>query len=234
MKNLILPHWEALVSLFFPRLCPGCMDPLWGAEKGICFACQMSLPQTDHHLDYENVLWEKLNRHMPVSRAVALFDFQKYGKVESLLHQLKYNGQEQIGSFMGDWLGPELKESGVFEKAQAVLPLPLHPRRLKRRGYNQVRLFSESLARHLGLPLVDDLVYRKKETGQLAKLGEADRWKEVASAFEVHKNHNYQSLHWLLVDDVITTGATLVSCGSSILETVGGSISIVSLASRLS
>ncbi|NBS18209.1 MAG: ComF family protein [Flavobacteriia bacterium] len=210
------------------------MDPLWGAEKGICFACQMSLPQTDHHLDYENLLWEKLNRHMPVSRAVALFDFQKYGKVESLLHQLKYNGQEQIRSFIGDWLGPELQRIWrIQEGPSGIAPAAPSPT-TQAAGYNQVRLFSESLARHLGLPLVDDLVYRKKETRQLAKLGEADRWKEVASAFEVHKNHNYQSLHWLLVDDVITTGATLVSCGSSILETVGGSISIVSLASRLS
>jgi predicted amidophosphoribosyltransferase len=171
MKNLILPHWEALVSLFFPRLCPGCMDPLWGVEKGICFACQMSLSQTDHHLDYENVLWEKLNRHMPVSRAVALFDFQKYGKVESLLHQLKYNGQEQIGSFIGDWLGPELKESGVFEKAQAVLPLPLHPRRLKRGGVQSSATFLRKFGKAFGTSTSRRSGVSKKRNQTIGQIG---------------------------------------------------------------
>ena len=234
MKNLVLPSFRAFVSLFFPKLCPACMNPLCGAEKVICFDCQLSLPQTDHPWVHHNTLWKKMNDHLRVERAVALFDFQKNSRVQSLLHQLKYQDQQEIGSFLGNWWAPELKVSKVFGGVDAVLPLPLHPKRLKQRGYNQIQLFSESLAKHLKLPLVDDLVYRKKRTRQLAKMQTADRWEEVDQAFAVNRKKSYSFKHWLLVDDVITTGATLSSCGNAILQACGGRISIVSLASRLS
>jgi predicted amidophosphoribosyltransferase len=124
--------------------------------------------------------------------------------------------------------------SKVFGGVDAVLPLPLHPKRLKQRGYNLVQLFSESLAIHLKLPLVDDLVYRKKLTRQLAKMQTADRWEEIDRAFAVNRKKSYSFKHWLFVEDVITTGATLSSCGNAVLQACGGRISIVSLASRLS
>ena len=234
MKNLVLPILDAFISLFFPKLCPGCKNPLSVTEKVICFDCQLCLPQTDHPWDHHNLLWEKLNAWLKVERAVALFDFQKHSRVESLLYQLKYRGHEKIGAFLGDWLTPVLRQSKVFQEVNAVLPLPLHPKRLKKRGYNQVHLFSKSLAKHLELPLIDDLVYRKKQTQQLAKMHRHDRFKEVDEAFAIRQNSLYPPQHWLLVDDVITTGATIVSCGKTILRDCGGRLSIVSLASRLS
>ena len=234
MKNLIKPTLGAFVSLFFPKLCPGCMNPLYGTEKIVCFDCQLSLPQTDHPWDHHNLLWERINERLKVERAVSLFDFKKRSRVASLLYQLKNRGQEEIGAFLGDWLGPLLRQSSVFGEVDAVLPLPLHPKRLRQRGYNQVQLFSKSLAKHLKLPLIDDLVYQKKQTGQLAKMQGLDRFKEVDEAFAIRQNNLYPPQHWLLVDDVITTGATIVSCGKTILEDCGGRLSIVSLASRLS
>ncbi|MGB2136028.1 MAG: ComF family protein [Flavobacteriaceae bacterium] len=234
MKNLIKPTLGAFVSLFFPKLCPGCMNPLYGTEKIVCFDCQLSLPQTDHPWDHHNLLWERINERLKVERAVSLFDFKKRSRVASLLYQLKYRGQEEIGAFLGDWLGPLLRQSSVFGEVDAVLPLPLHPKRLRQRGYNQVQLFSKSLAKHLKLPLIDDLVYRKKQTRQLAKMQGLDCFKEVDEAFAIRQNNLYPPQHWLLVDDVITTGATIVSCGKTILEDCGGRLSIVSLASRLS
>ena len=138
MKNLVKPTLAAFVSLFFPKLCPGCMNPLFGKEKVICFDCQMSLPQTDHLWDLENVLWKKMNQLLKVERAVALLEFQKHSRVQSLLHQLKYKGQQEIGSFLGKWLVPQLKSSNGFGGVDVVLPLPLHPKRLKQRGYNQI------------------------------------------------------------------------------------------------
>lgn len=234
MKNLIKPTLGAFVSLFFPKLCPGCMNPFYGTEKIVCFDCQLSLPHTDHPWDHHNLLWERINERLKVERAVSLFDFKKRSRVASLLYQLKYRGQEEIGAFLGDWLGPLLRQSSVFGEVDAVLPLPLHPKRLRQRGYNQVQLFSKSLAKHLKLPLIDDLVYRKKQTRQLAKMQGLDRFKEVDEAFAIRQNNLYPPQHWLLVDDVITTGATIVSCGKTILEDCGGRLSIVSLASRLS
>jgi predicted amidophosphoribosyltransferase len=103
MKNLVLPSLRAFVSLFFSKLCPACMTPLCGAEKVICFDCQLSLPQTDHPWVHHNTLWKKMNDHLRVERAMALFDFQKNSRVQSLLHQLKYQDQQEIGSFLGNW-----------------------------------------------------------------------------------------------------------------------------------
>ena len=195
MKNLIKPTLGAFVSLFFPKLCPGCMNPLYGAEKIICFDCQLSLPQTDHPWDHHNILWERINERLRVERAVALFDFQKHSRVASLLYQLKYRGQEEIGAFLGDWLTPILRQSKVFDEVDAVLPLPLHPKRLKQRGYNQVQLFSKSLAKHLGRPVIEDLVYRKKQTRQLAKMQGMDRLKEVDAAFAICQIGRYPPQH---------------------------------------
>ena len=187
-----------------------------------------------HPWDHHNLLWERIIERLRVERAVALFDFQKHSRVASLLYQLKYRGQEEIGAFLGDWLTPLLRQSKVFDEVDAVLPLPLHPKRLKQRGYNQVQLFSKSLAKHLGRPVIEDLVYRKKQTRQLAKMQGMDRLKEVDAAFAICQIGRYPTQHWLLVDDVITTGATIISCGRTILEDCGGRLSIVSLASRLS
>ena len=233
MKNLVLSGLQAFVSLFFPKLCPCCLSPLDLEEKVVCFNCQMNLPLTDHHLDPSNLLWEKLNQLLPIERAVALMFFQKDSRVESLLYQLKYRGHQEIGTFLGNWLGPKLKKAKVFEKADALIPLPLHPRRFKQRGYNQIQLFTEALANQLEVPVVNDLIYRKKQTKQLAKLKSSNRWEEVSEAFDLKKDNSYGEKHWLLVDDVITTGATIVSCGKVLLEHQGGRLSIVSLASRM-
>jgi len=234
MKNTLSRSFSAFVSLFFPKLCPACHSPLSVHEKVICWYCQMSLPQTFHYNDPLNSLWQKMNEFLQVENAVALFDFQKNSRIASLLHALKYRGNQQIGAFLANWLAPLLIQSEVFREVDAILPLPLHPTRHKSRGYNQVQLFSERLAHHLEIPVIHDLVFRKKKTRQLAMMKQMDRWKEVEEAFGVNKDRHYVPQHWLLVDDVITTGATISSCGKVILEGCGGRISIVSLASRLS
>lgn len=234
MKNLVLPSLRSFAAIFFPKLCPGCMNPLHETERVICWGCQLSLPQTDHPWDFQNELWEKMNQFGRVERVVSLFDFHKNSRVQSLLHQLKYKGQQEIGKFLGNWIAPQIMASKVFSEVDAVLPLPLHPERFRQRGYNQVQKFSDCLAHHLGLPVVNDLVVRKKKTRPLVKMKNTDRWEEVDNAFAVKGYQNNTFKHFLLVDDVITTGATLSSCANALLETCGGSISFVALASRLS
>ena len=123
MKNLIKPTLGAFVSLFFLKLCPGSMNPLYGAENIICFDCQLSLPQTDHPWDHYNILWERINKRLRVERVVALIDFQKHSRVASLLYQLKYRGQEEIGAFLGDWLTPILRQSKVFDEVDAAFAI---------------------------------------------------------------------------------------------------------------
>ena len=210
------------------------MNPLHETERVICWGCQLSLPQTDHPWDFQNELWEKMNQFGRVERVVSLFDFHKNSRVQSFLHQLKYKGQQEIGEFLGNWIAPQIMASKVFSEVDAVLPLPLHPERLRQRGYNQVQKFSDCLAHHLGLPVVNDLVVRKKKTRPLVKMKNTDRWEEVDNAFAVKGYQNNTFKHFLLVDDVITTGATLSSCANALLEACGGSISFVALASRLS
>ena len=120
MKNFVNPTLAAFVSLFFPKLCPGFMNPLFGKEKVIYFDCQMSLSQTDHLWEFENFLWKKMNQLLKVERAGALLESQKHSRVQSLLHQLKDKGQQEIGSFLGNWLVPQLKESNGFVGVDVV------------------------------------------------------------------------------------------------------------------
>lgn len=141
MKNLVLPSLRSFAAIFFPKLCPGCMNPLHETERVICWGCQLSLPQTDHPWDFQNELWEKMNQFGRVERVVSLFDFHKNSRVQSLLHQLKYKGQQEIGEFLGNWIAPQIMASKVFSEVDAVLPLPLHPERFRQRGYNQVQKF---------------------------------------------------------------------------------------------
>ena len=234
MKNLTVSIFKEFFSLFFPRICPGCLEPLTAYEKCICTQCQLSMPLTNFHLNANNELWQRLNQQLPLEFAVPMFFFQKDSLVESMIYQLKYKGQQEIGKFLGNWMGSYLKESNIFSEIDGVIPVPLHPKRFKKRGYNQVSCFSKALADKLEAPFVEDYVYRNKNTKQFARFVKSNRWEEVKDAFSVNFESKHKGRHCLLVDDVITTGATLVSCGKTILKQSKGRLSIVTLASRLS
>jgi ComF family protein len=231
MKNFAKEFASALVNLFFPLQCLGCNTPLTPHEKDICVHCQLQLPFTYFHLDGNNPMVQKLNTLLKIEAATALCYFEKNSILERMLYQLKYGGQKQLGAYFGSLMGELLLALKEFKNVEAVIPVPLHPRRKRKRGYNQVSLFGKTIAQHLDVPFIEGLLLRTENTKQLAKTTD-DRNAVLKNAFELDtKNSNPK--HWLLVDDVITTGATLDACGSLLLKNPENQLSIATIGYRI-
>jgi ComF family protein len=231
MKNFAKEFASALVNLFFPLQCLGCNTPLTPHEKDICVHCQLQLPFTYFHLDENNPMTQKLNALLKIEATTSLCYFEKNSVFEQLIYQLKYGGQKQLGAYFGSLMGELLLALKEFKNVEAVIPVPLHPRRKRKRGYNQVSLFGKTIAQHLDVPFIEGLLLRTENTKQLAKTTD-DRNAVLKNAFELDtKNSNPK--HWLLVDDVITTGATLDACGSLLLKNPENQLSIATIGYRI-
>ncbi|NER17086.1 ComF family protein [Spongiivirga citrea] len=150
--------------------------------------------------------------------------------MQQIIHQLKYKGQQQVGTFFGNWYGTILREDGVFKDVDVIIPVPLHKKRLKQRGYNQVTTFSRALGEKLDIVFDETSFKRTKNTSRQVFRSRGDRWQRLQNAFAVIDEKNLKGKHILLVDDVITTGATLEACANILLKIPGTTISIVTLA----
>ena len=231
MKNFAKEFANDLVNLFFPVQCLGCNSPLTPHEKNICVHCQLQLPFTYFHLDGNNPMTQKLTALLKIETATALCYFDENSVFEQMIYQLKYGGQEQLGAYFGSLMGELLLSLKEFENIEAVIPVPLHPRRKRKRGYNQVTLFRKTIAQRLDVPFIEGFLLRTENTKQLAKTTD-DRNAVLKNAFELGtKNSNPK--HWLLVDDIITTGATLDACGSLLLKNPENQLSIATIGYRI-
>jgi ComF family protein len=161
--------------------------------------------------------------------ATAFFHFSKGEKVQRMIHKLKYNGEKEIGVKVGEWMGQELKEADGFAKADLVVPVPLHPRRQSKRGYNQSAMLAEGLSKSMGIPFSEAMA-RYKETTTQTRKHRYERFENVNRVFGVRNIAKVENKHILLVDDVITTGSTLIACAESLLEVPGTKVSIATMA----
>lgn len=222
--------WKHLLNLFFPKSCAGCDSFLLSNEKVICTHCRHEIPLTNHHKIEENEIFQKFYGRIPLEFGSALFYFHKKGIVQELMHKLKYKGQEEIGEVIGNWYSEELKEVEVFKNIDFIIPVPLHKKRLKERGYNQVEKFGRALSSKLEIPFNDQLLYRKLYTKTQTKkdlLGRAD---VISTVFDVSFTENHHNKHFLLIDDVLTTGSTLEACSRALLKIPNAKISIICMA----
>ncbi len=218
------------IDMLFPRTCLTCRSLLEKNEELICTHCRYELPQTNFHLQADNDLARKFWGRVPLKYAFAYLRFVKTGKVQMLLHHLKYYGKEEIGEMLGRWYGNELKKSELAQEFDLVLPVPLHPSKLKKRGYNQCDSIAKGLAEGLGIAWDSQLLVRNKATMSQTRKDRIERWENVEDIFSVLQLEKVRDKHILLIDDVITTGATLEAC-SLPLQNVGcKSLSIAGLA----
>jgi len=219
-----------LFCLFFPNLCAGCGRPLMRGEKVICTLCLFHLPKTYFHHDDDNpltkVFWGRVN----LEGVAAYVYFQKGGTVQHLLHQLKYKGQKEIGVQIDKLYGVELKTAEVFRDAELIIPVPLHPRKLRKRGYNQSGMFAEGLASVMQARLETRALYRKVYSQTQTRKARYNRWENVENIFAVRNPERIRGKHILLVDDVITTGATSEACAQALLEVPGVRVSVAAIA----
>lgn len=217
-------------AIFFPEACLGCGEYLASHEAIICLTCRHDLPLTNFSFEENNLIEKSFYGRIPLEKATSLFYFFKKGNVQRLIHELKYNKQQQVGTFIGDWLGEQLTESKRFESVDCIIPVPLHPKKLKKRGYNQVTTFGESLAKKLAIPYHSNILIRVSSTKTQTKKLRLERWKNVQELFHVNNNTALENKHILLIDDVITTGATLEACYDALSHTKNLKISIACMA----
>ena len=222
--------WNHLLNLFFPKSCAGCHSILLSDEKVICTQCRHEIPLTNHHMIENNEVIQKFYGRIPLEFGAALFYFHKKGIVQEMIHKLKYKGQEEISETVGYWYASELKDLEQLKNIDYIIPVPLHQKRLRERGYNQVEGFGKALAADLKIPYDKKLLFRKLYTKTQTKkdlLGRAD---VIATVFDVDFNESYHGKHFMLIDDVITTGSTLEACSRALLKIPNAKISIVCMA----
>lgn len=218
------------LSLLFPNLCSGCGNSLYRGETQLCSKCLYNLPYTDHHLHQENKVARQFWGRVPCHAAMAMLFFRKGGNAQQLIHHLKYSNQPELGFKLGQLLGERLLLSPYYQDIDLLIPVPLHKKRERQRGYNQSAAIAEGIARILQLPLSTSHLLRKASTDSQTKKGRYLRFENMSKAFEVRNGEALKGKHILLIDDVLTTGATLEACGLELLKCGVGKVSFATLA----
>jgi len=222
--------FDDFISLIFPRVCVSCGKRLYKSEHSICTYCSYHLPKTNYHTDNENpiakIFWGRINIHS----ASAYYAFGKGGKVQHLIHQLKYRGQKDIGVTLGKFYGYDLRKCDAFKTVETIIPVPLHPGKQKKRGYNQSEFFAAGLAETMNVKTDFSTLYRAYQSETQTRKSRFSRWKNVETVFRLKDAEQLAGRHILLVDDVITTGATLEACAQTLQQIPGVRISIATIA----
>jgi ComF family protein len=219
--------------LIFPDYCLACEQALVKGEDQLCTECRYHLPQSNFHLDPRNILTKRFAGAIPLRYCLAYLKFEKGSKVQRILHTLKYEGNQSIGISLGKWYGQHLVNHSIHEHFDLILPVPLHPSKLKKRGYNQSDTFAQGLSEAMNVPWSADILARTKATETQTRKSKSERWENVSSIFEVKESEMVKSKRILLVDDVITTGATIEACLQVLQKADSQELSIGSIAVAL-
>ncbi len=228
--KLLKRYLEDLVGLLFPDLCCGCGTHLYLNETQLCTICLYRLPYTDHHLHAENRAARQLWGRLPCNAVMALLYFNKGSRVQNIIHNLKYKGRKDLGIRMGKMLAEKLLMNTSCLDIDLIIPVPLHPSRTLTRGYNQSMCIAEGIASVLQIPINQSSLLRNKRSATQTKKRRYSRFENMQEVFSIKNPNDLKGKHILLVDDVMTTGATLEACGLSLLTANIGKLSIATIA----
>lgn len=217
-------------NLFFPRTCACCDEQLVRNEQVICLKCRFDLPLTNFTNENNNAVEQIFYGRLKIEFATALFFFRNKGKSQKLISQLKYQGKQEVGYMLGKWLGNELRSSDRFKGVDYILPVPLHPKKLKKRGYNQLTYFGNGLEEVLKIPFLENILIKKSDTGTQTIKQRLERWKNVSEIFYLENKKIFENKHVLIIDDVLTTGATLEACALALSKTKNIKFSFATMA----
>ena len=208
---------HGIVHLFYPRLCEGCSKPLTYDEEVLCISCSLQLPKTGYQDITDNETAIRFAGRAPIQYASSLAYFTNDGLLQHLLHGLKYKNKKEIGIYLGKQLGYELEQTGWIKTIDMIVPVPLHKKKEAQRGYNQTFVIAEGMSEVLGLPVVSAIIRKRHTETQTHKTRE-QRVLNMHDAFEVVSKIEVGNKHILLIDDVLTTGATLESCANTLIS----------------
>lgn len=228
--NLAYSYLEDFFSLFFPQLCCACGTSLYKNESVICTRCLYQLPYTNFHHDRENRVAKQFYGRIPFISATSFLYFTKGSKVRTLIHHLKYNNKPEVGIKLGEMLGLALKDVPEYQDVDLIVPVPLHPKRLKKRGYNQSECIAIGLSNKLGVPYNTTCLLRSVATETQTHKSRFDRFENMKDVFLLKDAGSVTGKHILLVDDVLTTGATIEACALQLLQAEEVRISIATIA----
>ncbi|MFI5160074.1 MAG: ComF family protein [Sphingobacteriales bacterium] len=218
------------ISLLFPQLCQACSANLVAGEELICTDCRYNLPFTNFHLKPDNLVAQQFWGKILIEAGYAMCYFTKGGKMQHLMHQFKYKGVKKIGNLLGNIAGSQLAQNPVYKTVDAIIPVPLHKSRLRKRGYNQAASFAEGVADKLNVPVIENNLVRERATETQTHRSRFSRFENMQEVFTVKNPEALKNQHVLLVDDVTTTGSTLEACGSQLLKIEGLKLSIATIA----
>lgn len=218
------------LHIFYPKVCVNCNEQLLQNEKTICTFCRHDLPLTNFLSYTENKVSKIFYGRITIEKAYSLLFFRKESITKNLIHELKYKGNEEIGNFFGNWLGEILALNKQFSNVDYIIPVPIHSKKRKIRGYNQVTKFGECLSYHLNIPFNEEVLVRKSSTKTQTLKARFERFNDLDTKFSLTNTATFKNKHVLIIDDVITTGATLEACAMELLKSPGIKISILTMA----
>lgn len=223
---------QDLFNLFFPKICACCSHVLLKNERVICIACRNELPLTNSHLQNENEIEKVFYGRVQIENAISLLVFEKKGITQRLMHDLKYRGNKAVGDELGSWVVKNLQQTSWHTEIDMVVPVPLHKTRFRERGYNQVEGFGACIAEACKIPYNDRCLIKTLGNKTQVFKNLTARFKNVEHSFEIEMKEKppLENRHILLVDDIITTGATLETCAEKLLEIPNTKVSIATMA----
>lgn len=219
-----------LINLFFPHICEACKTPLADNIDVVCVSCRHEFPVTNFHFNDDKAVKNVLYGRVQLENATALLHFSKKGLVQELMHNLKYRGHEHVSKFLGEWLGGELMTIKSYENIDVVVPVPIHPKMKRERGYNQVTKFGVAIAKALNCKYQEDALIKTKHTKRQVFKDRITRFEDAMKRFALGKTQELEGKYILLVDDIITTGATIEACVTYLSEIPGVKISVATMA----
>lgn len=225
MKTLL----DELSNLFFPNCCPVCNNRLLSSEKGVCLQCLHALPRTNNFMEPDNFAETLLAGRFPFVRAATFCVYSREGVLQPLIHQLKYNKKKEIGMLLGKLFGKDLLGSEFIQPIDFIVPVPLHPKKEKERGFNQAETIALGLSEATSIPVSNGNLIRSIFNPTQTRRTKTQRWENVKGIFDLLHPSLYAGKHILLVDDIITTGSTLEACAYALLKSPGIKISVATL-----
>lgn len=222
--------FKDLFNLFYPKLCVNCNNQLTLNEEIICVFCRHDLPLTHFNSFTKNKVTKTFYGRVRIEKGYSLLFYRKENSTQKIIQELKYKGNEEIGTFFGNFLGEIILKNNEFNDVDFIIPVPLHPKKLKKRGYNQVAKFGKILSKHLKTPYKENILTRASSTKTQTLKARFERFTNTDTQFLLTNKSYFKNKHVLLIDDVITTGATLEACIKELQKTSGIKVSILTMA----